>query len=161
MDTLSEELYIHDHDKIKIEYPHKNFYQETVVPDTLIEDFLSNDQAVLKLYIKSNIYDHTFYHQVLLIRKNLNAFEGYYSSHNYGPDRSEGLNDTTAYLDLSGKHMKGIIEFLYLNQASTNPNTFVNCSHFSEVYLLNKKKYFYFNICEDELEKTFNLVSEF
>ncbi len=161
LDTIVEDLLVDESQKLKIPYPDKNFYQSTENLDTLVEDFLISDDAVLKLYIKSNIYDHTFYHQILLIYKNQDYYSGYYSCHNYGPDRSNGLNDTTAHFDLSGNHVKGIIEFLYLNQFSTNPNAFINCNHFSEVYVMNKKKYFYFNFCEDELEKTFNLVSEF
>ena len=161
LDTIVKDLHIDEYQKIKILYPDKNFYNSTESLDTLIEDFLINNIGAFKVYIKSNIYDHTFYHQVLQIMKDQDNYSGYYSCHNYGPDRSEGLSDTIALLDLSKNYIKRLIEFLYHNHVATNPSAFVNCNHFNEVYVMNNKKYFYFNFCEDDLEKTFILVSEF
>lgn len=158
LDTIVKDIHINKNQKFRINYPDRSFYQAAENPDAIIEDFLIDDEAILKVYIKSNIYDHTFYHQVLRITKSQDHYSGYYSCHNYGPDTSEGLRDTIANFDIAGNDMKGIIEFLYHNQVSTNPNAYIHCNHFSEIYVMNNKQYFYLNICETDLEKTINLM---
>jgi len=161
LDTLVEDIHIDEYQKYRITYPDNNFYSPAGSVDPIIEKFLIDDEGILKVYIKSNIYDHTFYHQVLIIMKNQNQYRGYYACHNYGPDINEGLHDTITNPDISINYVKELIEFIFENQNATNPNAFVSCNHFSEIYVMMNKQYFYFNLCEDELEKTFNLIDEF
>lgn len=161
LDTIVVNLHINENQKFRIYYPDKSFYQVAENPDAVIEDFLIEDMAVLNIYIKSKIYDHTFYHQVLKITKSQERYSGYYSCHNYGPDRSEGPRDTIATFDIGSNYLKGLIEFLYQNQEATNPNAYIHCNHFSEVYVMKNKQYFYFNICESDRNRAINLASEF
>jgi hypothetical protein len=158
-DTIEEGIHIDRYDKFRISYPDNSFYQPTESPNPIIEYFLMNDVAEMKLYIKSNIFDYTFYHQFISVRKNQDIYKGYYSSHNYGPDTRKGISDTTIYLDIPQSDVQSLLEFVYVHQDSNNPNAYIRCNHFSEAYLMINRQYFYFNFCEDGMGEVLNLLS--